>query len=768
MEMASESTGPGSFGQRLRRLRVAAGLTQQALAERSGISVDAISALENGRKLRPRRDTVSMLAGGLGLGPAEREILAAMARREGRPRALRGAGRLPERAAVFLSHTSELREHPEGRSFVAAAEAAAIRAGHAVTDMGYFPACDSEPGDHCTAMVARADVYVGIIGLRYGMPVRGRPELSHTELEFEAATACGLPRLVFLVREDAQSLLPEGQSPEHRARQEAFRLRLCDAGVTIAWVATPAELEIGLYHALVELREPAWEGTYGPPRSRAGTRPVPVHQLVRPEPEPRCAACARPGTASAPRRWSRAEPVRPSLAAKTAPRTSGRRRGRLPALAAATMLFVLGAWAVVPRLQDTGRVLPPVAGLGSVEFSGSQAQPASESRAMTTNVLHGFGGVVDFNSQPTAAEDIQTILGGQATGISTIDLTDLTHSDMVALRADDALQDLTPLLRRLQTNRQFPETLLDYGRFGTDKQYYIPWLQATYMMVVNKRALPYLPEGADVGHLTYDQLIAWGQKLRAMTGQNRIGLPAQLGGARGGLIYRFLQGYAYPSFTGTTLTGFRSPEAVQMWEKMRRLWSVVNQASTAYVNMQDPLETGEVWIAWDHQARLEGALADTSQFVAVPAPSGPKGLGYMTVLVGLAIPKGARNPAGAAALIDWLTRPTQQAVASARLSFFPVVKRVGLGGPQAAEFSVESTYRASTKGIETRPPAGLGSESDAFTAVYQDTFSRIVLDGQDIRAVLNDEAPRLQSLVDDKGAPCWLPDPPSSGPCQIK
>jgi transcriptional regulator with XRE-family HTH domain len=58
----------GRFGSVLRELRAAANLTQEELAERSGMSVEAISALERGDRRSPRPSTVEWLAEPLKLG----------------------------------------------------------------------------------------------------------------------------------------------------------------------------------------------------------------------------------------------------------------------------------------------------------------------------------------------------------------------------------------------------------------------------------------------------------------------------------------------------------------------------------------------------------------------------------------------------------------------------------------------------------------------------------------------------------------------------
>ncbi|RSN32735.1 hypothetical protein DMC61_11105 [Amycolatopsis sp. WAC 04169] len=65
--MSPADEGPVRFGSLLRSHRHSLGTTQRLLAARSTVSVRAIRDLENGRVCRPRRDTVRLIAAGLGL-----------------------------------------------------------------------------------------------------------------------------------------------------------------------------------------------------------------------------------------------------------------------------------------------------------------------------------------------------------------------------------------------------------------------------------------------------------------------------------------------------------------------------------------------------------------------------------------------------------------------------------------------------------------------------------------------------------------------------
>jgi predicted ATPase/DNA-binding CsgD family transcriptional regulator/DNA-binding XRE family transcriptional regulator len=65
--------GSFDFGDLVRQARLAAGLTQEELAERAGLSVRGISDLERGLIRSPRRDTLALLADALALSDDERQ-----------------------------------------------------------------------------------------------------------------------------------------------------------------------------------------------------------------------------------------------------------------------------------------------------------------------------------------------------------------------------------------------------------------------------------------------------------------------------------------------------------------------------------------------------------------------------------------------------------------------------------------------------------------------------------------------------------------------
>jgi hypothetical protein len=158
---------------------------------------------------------------------------------------------------VFISHTSELRDFPKGQSYVAAVERAISAAGHVIVDMADFPVTEQPPSQVCVERVQSCDVYVGVLGTRYGSPVRDKPEVSYTELEFDAAAEAELPRLVFLLDTDADLGIPPSAliDRNYGDRQDAFRNRVRNSGLVTQSFSDPATLGQLVERSLRELAE---------------------------------------------------------------------------------------------------------------------------------------------------------------------------------------------------------------------------------------------------------------------------------------------------------------------------------------------------------------------------------------------------------------------------------------------------------------------------------------------------------------------------------
>src|SRR5215213_7792749 len=98
------------FADLLRQHRLAAGLTQEELAEHAGISARGISDLERGARTHPHRETVRLLADALGLSGVERSaFVRAAPRTSGRV----GARHKPAAAQLPVPLTPLIGRHKE-------------------------------------------------------------------------------------------------------------------------------------------------------------------------------------------------------------------------------------------------------------------------------------------------------------------------------------------------------------------------------------------------------------------------------------------------------------------------------------------------------------------------------------------------------------------------------------------------------------------------------------------------------------------------------
>jgi multiple sugar transport system substrate-binding protein len=381
---------------------------------------------------------------------------------------------------------------------------------------------------------------------------------------------------------------------------------------------------------------------------------------------------------------------------------------------------------------------------------------------MRDNILAGFEGSVDFVGVE-GGPFIDTIRSEAQAGSGDVGVAAGLDGELSTLGAEGLLTDLSDLAAELDVAPAF----LELGKLGTDQQLYIPWMQATYIMAARTDALEYLPEGSDINALTWNDITQWGANLLEGTGERLLGFPF----GEDGLRHRLLQGYLYPSFTGRVNNEFATQPGVDMWNWLVDTWQYVNPQSTTYGFMQEPLQSGEVAVAWDHTARLIDALnADPEGFVAFPSPAGPEGRAFMPVIIGLAVPATAPDPEAAKDLIRHLLKPETQGITLEQVSFFPVLAGdvpANVGPGVQAQLDAISAQSSAPDALPALLPVGLGEQGGAYSAVFQDALSQIIVEGRDPAEVLVSLAPTLQEIFDTTGAPCWTPDEVTAEPCVV-
>ena len=330
----------------------------------------------------------------------------------------------------------------------------------------------------------------------------------------------------------------------------------------------------------------------------------------------------------------------------------------------------------------------------------------------------------------------------QASGHVTTDIICAHNGKMPDWMDAGWVQDLTPLVESW-TDRNFSPTFeSDTNRDG--KQYFLPVGADVYLLLANNKALDYLPEGADLDNLTWEEYAQWAVDMAAAEGEGKVcitGIPMK------SWIYQY--GGTALSY-GAGFPDANSAEAAEAW----KIWETIgkgNGFAPTVMNIDscvDPMMREEAWLTVFHNARAGQVYASNeTQFTLAPAPSGSEGIGTIAGVSGYAIMKDAPNYDLAVAFLEYITRPDIQVkIAKGTGGFIPPVQEaLDYMGDEAIDEVISKAVLVLENGIASGVPAYLYQDWGAVKQCFDDVFADTILEGKDVDQARMDAA---QECVD--------------------
>jgi multiple sugar transport system substrate-binding protein len=267
-------------------------------------------------------------------------------------------------------------------------------------------------------------------------------------------------------------------------------------------------------------------------------------------------------------------------------------------------------------------------------------------------------------------------------------------------------------------------------------RYFVPISADVYLTVANNNALPYLPEGADIDSLTYEQYADWAVAVAEGEGEGKVcitGIPQKM------WIYQFSTSalaYGLPP-AGNPEPAFpnvNSEAAATAWS----IWTEIG-AGNGYMptilnvdNCTDFLMREEAWLSVTHNARVGQVYASNeTQFTVGPAPSGSAGIGTIAGAHGLAIVKGSENYDEAVLLLEYLTRPEVQVKMNKGTGgFLPVVaEALDYLGDDPTDEIIRKALIVLEKGNPSYLPVADFQDWGAVKKIFDDIFLEMALEG---------------------------------------
>ncbi len=331
----------------------------------------------------------------------------------------------------------------------------------------------------------------------------------------------------------------------------------------------------------------------------------------------------------------------------------------------------------------------------------------------------------------------------QKTNHVTTDIVCAYVSNMPEWIEKGYVEDLTPYISKW-TDRHFTKAF-SYGTEYNGKQYFIPVGADVYLLIANKKALKYLPEGADIDNLTWEQFVQWSNAIRKGDGVGRTvvtGVPMK------SFIYQF--GAISLSY-GAGFPEMVTPGALKAWELLVKMKDDFIPSVLNVDNCISPMKREEAWLSWMHCARAGSVYSSNeTKFVVAPVPKGPAGRGSIAGVSGFAIMKNAPHKELAIKFLEYITRPDMQVKISKGTGGFipPVDEAVKYLGDDPEDEVIAKAIEVLKNGKVSGVPGQRFQDWGAVKKVYDDVFVKMVLkgNGKVNMDILNEAKKKLDAL----------------------
>ncbi len=271
--------------------------------------------------------------------------------------------------------------------------------------------------------------------------------------------------------------------------------------------------------------------------------------------------------------------------------------------------------------------------------------------------------------------------------------------------------------------RTFSAAFMDSISSG-GKTYFAPVGGDVYLLLANKKAMKYLPAGADVQNITWEQYIDWAVAIANGEGEGKC---AVTGVPMKSLIYMY--GGMFLSYGGP-FPVINSPGAKEGWKLLTKMHKAYSPTVMTYDNVTAPMKSGETWLTVAHMARTgEAYRSNPSNYVIAPAPRGPKGIGSIAGVSGFGVPVGAEHEALALKFIEYMTRP-EIAVKVARGTggFLPPIdEAIAVLGDSPVDVVIKDGVKVLQQGVVSGVPGSDYTSWGAVKQVYDDVFKDMII-----------------------------------------